>query len=139
MKYIAILLFLFCGAVNTQAQCPNDECHNASNPAPPAGPYWVYSSNPPQSFQSSCPPSNDPCGGQLCNECKDIMFQWRGCCPLMSVRFQFDGCVRLCGEVVIPTYPAWQSDAVSCMHGPITLKTTNPSDALQTCKWFRVR
>jgi hypothetical protein len=141
MKYFALLLFLFCGAVNAQAQCPDTVCHSATNPPPPMGPYWVYNPNPTQSFQNTCggnpPPS---CDGKVCNECRDVEFQWRGCCPLTRVQFQFTGCARLCGEVVIPTYPAWEADNPgSCVNGPIVLSTNNSSDALQTCKWFRIR
>lgn len=138
MKYIAIILFVLFAATSAQAQCP-DTCHTSGNPAPPSGSYFIMDENPSQSYQGTCPTSEEQCDGSTCTDCRDIQFLYRGCCPLQELIFHFEGCVQICAEVVIPTYPAWDSDHEECFRGQVKVSTPNSSDALQTCKWIRLR
>jgi hypothetical protein len=141
MKYICLLLFICAFSANAQAQCPNP-C-NVLVPPPPNTPYFTIDTVTTYTFLGSCGLAPNLCEATMesCDqECVNFGIRWHGCCTLDSIELHFEGCVKVCAEVWIPTHPSWNNDnGTSCVNGIHKLRPYFTTDRLSTCDVLVVR
>jgi hypothetical protein len=96
----------------------------------------------PNPYSKTCGISSysDDCPPPACDSCMDIQLKWKGDCDVTRLVFTFEGCFRICGEVVNPALDDWNNDRSNCALGSVELTSANPpSSNLKPNQWFRIR